>query len=329
MDQDSFNYAILNIFLSLSQISFTLFFVLEKKLGINGIIWGQAIGILFVLLNLIIFNGRWLFKGVFDLKILKTCLKFGLPLVPVTIAMFVNTSSDKFMISKLLQAENGFKELAYYALAFKFYSLITLITFGFGTFWSPYVFKNYKKVSAKNNFNWFFRNYLYVLFLLSILIISVAPLSIHFIPTEYKKAFFLIPLLMSIGLLYQVGDYFCLGIDIMAKTKKRFKYSLLMVPINISLNFILIPLLGSAGACIATFVGNLSYIIPLMINSNKLYPISYPIKMWILATFMISFYSAIMFLNNTYINYTYIVFAFILVTYLYLKEGGTKGYIQN
>ena len=101
-----------------------------------------------------------------------------------------------------------------------------------------------------------------------------------------------------------------------------------MVPINISLNFILIPIFGSAGAAIATLIGNISYVIPLMIESNKLFNIYYPVKFWIISVCSLLICYLIMLKDNIFLNYIYLLFSFLYITFFYLKLGGINGYFQ-
>ena len=82
---------------------------------------------------------------------------------------------------------------------------------------------------------------------------------------------FSFPLLISGFLIYNICDYFCIGIDIAERTEIRMYSGLAALFTNIVLNLILIPIFGGIGAAAATLISYFLYGIILMFPSSLRY----------------------------------------------------------
>jgi len=77
--------------------------------------------------------------------------------------------------------------------------------------------------------------------------------------------------------IYNVGDYFPIGISITRRTYHRAWIVAASMVVSLIANYVLIPPFGMIGAGIATFVGYAFYCGLLLFVSDSIYPIGYQI----------------------------------------------------
>jgi len=78
--------------------------------------------------------------GYFDKKSVVTLLKFGIPLIPVTILSWLNNSIPQFMLKTFVD----YSAIGIYTNAVAIANTMNLIQTGFSLYWIPYVYANYK-----------------------------------------------------------------------------------------------------------------------------------------------------------------------------------------
>jgi len=320
IEGSSKNFMWLNIGQTVCQAILVLLFLVMFDGGLTGLIWGQALGLLVVLIVIVVHNFPWKKNGYFDREILKRTLSFGLPLVPAAVAMFLVTSSDRYMISWLIGGENGINQVAYYSFAYKIVALMALASSGFSVFWGPYVYANYRHPDSGYFFSFVFRNYVQVLFILSLVILSALPYIFLYFP-RYRPGMILMPILLAGYLIYQVGDYFCVGIGIQEKTSIRAVAGLWTAFVNIVLNLILIPQIGALGASVATLVSYIWYVAILMYKSQQLFFVPYS---WLQSGVTIFFIAMTSLVYRHYIHLLlpYITVGVVATTIVYFRAGG-------
>lgn len=83
----------------------------------------------------IIKRGYLIFKP--NKKYIKDALKFGIPLIPHSLAGWIKTGSDRLILMSIL----GMTATGIYTVAYQMGMLITIITVAFNKAWTPYLFK--------------------------------------------------------------------------------------------------------------------------------------------------------------------------------------------
>jgi O-antigen/teichoic acid export membrane protein len=115
-------FTITNLFKLTSVLSLTLYFILSKKMGLEGIYLAQVIGnslIVLILLGYTIKNCR----VFFDKTIFKSMSIYGFPLLVANISTVTLNVIDRFSLNSLAL----FKYVALYTLAFKITSVLKLV----------------------------------------------------------------------------------------------------------------------------------------------------------------------------------------------------------
>lgn len=315
------HFSIVNISYGTLQLIFVYIFLVHFKLNLIGIIWGQLSATIVVLSTLLFIDNKWILRGKFSLSILKRCLRFGLPLIPSAIALLIITASDRYMLKWLTSAtQDSLEIIGIYSFGLKIVALMTLITKGFQIFWAPYVYKTYKDKDAPRTFSYIFRVYTFLLSLLAFAILVLSPLIFIFFP-NYEDTKLILPTLLCGCLLYSIGDYFCIGIDIKEKSSIRAKIGMLTAMLNIIANFFLIPLYGAMGAAFATLLSYILFSIFQLIASNRLFPVKYPYEIWYLTVIWVLLSTPFFFTEMIYL-YSYIGTGLVVISILFKIRGG-------
>lgn len=229
------------------------------------------------LMAALLLDNAWLLSGHFNKRILKRVLVFGVPLVPAALAVMAIQVLDRAMLRSLIpEVETSLLILGYYAFALRLVALTNLATSGFSILWGPYVYRTYEHPDAPKIYRMFFSSYLFILFSLVFFIIVVSHWLVPIFMPDFSAALDVLIVLLASALLYSLGDYFCIGIGIAKKTWIRAMSGGVSVFVNLSLNFMLIPVYGGLGAALATFIATATYVILLMAASHKLYTVHYP-----------------------------------------------------
>ena len=268
----------------------------------------------------LITDNAWLMKGCFDKGIFWRTMKFGAPLVPAGIAVMFILVADRFMLGLLIDDKViSATMVGIFALSLRFVSITKSITAVFSLLWSPYVWRTFKEENIKVEYKHIFSCYLAALTTLSVFLILVSFLIIEHFFLEFHLSKVLIPVLISASLIYSLGDYFCIGVEIKERTQIRAYVGFLVMAINVILNLIFIPKFGVIGAAITTFVSYLVYAGSLIVISEKLFRVDYPIFPLVLyAAYLLSF---LIFMDKSLmLQISYAAFGIFLVFYLERKS---------
>ena len=290
---NAYSFCFLNISHSLLQFIFIYYLMIINNMGITGFFLGLLVSCSIVLTIIFLIDYKWLLVGKFKSSIFKRCLKYGLPLMPAALAMFFMTSGDRYMLKFLMPENLGLKEVGIYALAFKFVQILMVFSAPFSIWWAPYVYRNYKKDGILKVFKSVYTTYILLIFLVSIFICIILEPVVGKFFKSYSDILPIVPLLISGFLIYNICDYFCIGIDIAERTEIRMYSGLAALFTNIVLNLILIPIFGGIGAAAATLISYFLYGIILMLKSQKFYYVPYPLKLLFFCSIWLVFASLI------------------------------------
>lgn len=263
-------FVTVNIFRTIFGIGIIIIFVAFLGRKVQGILEGTLISTLIcyiILLPLIVKKERIRFS----FKRLKEMLNFGLPLIPAGIALWIVNLSDRYFLKWF----SSLSEVGLYSLGYNFGMLLqVLLVEPFKLAWNPFMFSVAKLDDAK-------RIYARVLvyftligmaFVLLLSIFSKEILSI--IATQkFIKGYKVIPLISLSYLLLGMCSILVAGIHIVKKTKYATLSIIITCPINLLLNYLLIPSFGMMGAAFATILSCLFLSLLYFHFSQKLYPI--------------------------------------------------------
>lgn len=258
----------------LIQISLIIYLVVYMRLGIIGIYIAR-------LLTMVLSSGigLWLtrdsYSRTFSFRRLKELLYFGMPLVPLSLAHYIMTYSDRYFLRYFF----GLNEVGLYGIGYKLASVISLLLFGFQKAWGPYVLSTYKGKEARRVFSKIY-DYASIAICVAFLLLSLFAKEILLIFTtaDYVEAYKVVPFVVASIATYTFGGYFAFGIGIAKKNIHRAWGGAVAALINLGLNYMLIPPLGMIGAAIATVISFLVLGVVMMHISQRYYRVEYKFK---------------------------------------------------
>ncbi len=269
MEEMAVRYSLYNISLKLIVFFVTLYFVLNVRRDFLAIVYssiiGQIIGdILLIITNIkrISFN----FKHI-DKSLLKELLKFGLPLILVSVIGWALNSMDKVF----LRVMSNFEQLGYYNIAMKISNMLLIIQSSFTAFWVPTAYRWYKENKDFENYNLVSKALtvgMSIIFLIILLLKDLIPL---FISQAYNQSIYIIPFLLFYPIMYTISETTTLGITFSKKSYLNLIVSVLSIITNLFLNFILVPKYAAVGAAIATGISYIVFFWARTIISRKIW----------------------------------------------------------
>ena len=247
MEYKALKVSIISILQISLQFIIIIYLVLKMNSGLMGVLYGQLISSLavFIVLTLIEIKN---YKLTLDKLLLKNMMIFSLGLLPVNLAGWILTLSDRYFIKHY----NGFGDTGVYNLGYQFGMLINpLFITPFLNSFTAYKFETYKNVNAKEEFKNLFRKYNVVgcFIMLGIAIYSKFGVMV-FANKDFVNAYKVVPYILYSYFLYGKNGYYSLGLQIKNKTYKIGIYMGFAAVLNIILNFLLVPRLGMIGAAI-------------------------------------------------------------------------------
>jgi len=208
-----------------------------------------------------------------SIKGLKEVVIFALYSWPSSFTLYLNAFIVQLIISKYL----GNFQLGIYASTNFFTSVIVVLQGGFGTYWAPFMYANYKteqsKIKRVHNYT--------LLFVIAILSCFLLFQNIIYSLLGFKyhdsKPFFALVLLFPLASV--INETTAYGISIAKKNYYNLISTVLFVASNLLLCFYLIPLFGIAGAAFALAISALLQLLLSTYFGQKYYrSIDNPIK---------------------------------------------------
>lgn len=178
-------------------------------------------------------------------------LRYGVPLVPNSLAWWVTQLSDRYMVTYWYGATaNGL-----YAVAYKIPSILKAVVSVFMEAWNLSAISEYKSKDAVSFYNFIYRHYCMACYVIAGGVIFLSkPLATVLLANEFYEAWKYVPVLVLAAAAGSQEEY--MGSLYLAekRTNKYFISSLIGAGINVILNLILIPHFAIWGASVATLI---------------------------------------------------------------------------
>lgn len=214
----------------------------------------------------------------FHLSLYKELLKFGLPLVPVSISGVLLQIVDR-PILKLLMDDSA---VGIYQANYRLGIFMALITGMFEYAWRPFFLSHAKDPNAKQLFSRVMTYYLLVcsvvFLILSFFLENVIQYKFfgrYILPPPYWEGLSIVPLILLSYIVSGIGTNLNAGIQIEKKTVYLLPTSLAGSVSKIIMTFVLVPYYGIMGAAVATLIGYAMLEIVLYPIVQKFYYIEY------------------------------------------------------
>ncbi len=250
---DNVGFVTAGIISSLGIFVFSIIFVVVLPWGINGIfianILARILALIFLEMRLKIIATY--FKPNVNLKqVARDLIKYSLPLLPGSLCWWLTGSSDRWFINYYLGIEvNGL-----YAVAFRFNSIILILSTIFYQAWQETAILQYNSPDRDKFFSKMFNTYIGVLAIIitaySFILKSLYPIIID---ANYQESVNYLYLMGISAVIFALAAFFDMGYQCAKDTSRTLPAIILAAVVNIVFNHFLVKYYGVYGA-IATSI---------------------------------------------------------------------------
>ena len=307
-----YQYAICNIIHILSTALFNIVFLLFLHMGLNGYflsyVLGYLVGIIYSIVAGNVFDVIIEFKWNYNLA--KRMISYSVLLVPTSLMWWIMNSSDRLMVTAMIGvAANGI-----YAVSYKIPTVLSTMSTVFNQAWSYSAIKEDKNEDREEFNNRMFSIFSSVQFIITGgLLLIIKPFMHIYVSESYYSAWKYTPFLF-IGFLFMSFGTFLSTSYTVNKDSKGFLFSGMMGAVfNLALNFLLIPIMGTSGAALATCISYFVVFVYRSIDTRRYIKIQLITKKSIISLILLILMSISLFIdNNQSILFTSVAFVFMI-----------------
>ncbi len=268
-------YSITNLLKLVIVLSLTLYFILSKKMGLEGIYLAQVIGnsiTVLVLIGYTLKNSRIFF----NIGIFRSMSVYGFPLLLANISAALLAVIDRFSLNSL----TVLKSVALYTLAFKITSVLKLVFVdSIKLALGPMMIK---RIDSPDNKRFYSKVLLYSSYIVMIGIVGISLFSFEIIKVvatskAYWDAVIIVPILSLSIFFANMKEVTVYGLHIAKKTRIIGVIVVFSTILSLALNFLLIPVWDITGAAIATLLSQFIYWYACYFYSQKVFYVPYEI----------------------------------------------------
>ena len=261
----------LNITNSLVVAGLSLWLVLERGLGVAGVLYAKLAGdALCALLGLVLV--RHTLAPWFDRAVLARMLRYGLPLVPAALSYGAMASFDRFVLQKTRSLE----EVAVYAVAAKFFAVATMGISAFQMGYMPFAYSRAESPDAPRFYARVFSLFVCVGALGAFAISLFAPEAIALlVPPGYAAAALPAVWLAFAAVAQGASIVGAIGIALALRTPLVAWIAAGSTLATVATNLILTPRLGPVGAAAATWIAHMVSAVITYFVAQRVYPVPY------------------------------------------------------
>jgi O-antigen/teichoic acid export membrane protein len=264
----SFQHAILNLLMTLVTIAVSIWLGYILGFGLDGLLVGMIAGSF----GANVLGLYWLrasFRLRWSVKLLGEMLQFSTPLVAAGIVVWVNLYLDRLMISHFMTIA----DVGLYSVGYRLASISSIVTVGLQWGLTPLIYAHFRESRTPKDLEKIFRVFIFVALLafLCLTLFSSDVLHLMTTPGFYGASDVVIFLVPSI--LFGNMVIFSPGIYLNNKTHLIVWIVFSGALLNLSLNYLLIPVFGIQGAGAATLASQAFVFGVHTFAGLKLYPV--------------------------------------------------------
>ena len=263
----------INTLLSVTTASSVMFFAVYKGLGVLGYVIGvstaASVGCLFSWWSI----REYLCLDRALVKLWPKLLRFGAPLLPSTLSLYLMSSSDRWFI----QHYAGEVEVGIYSIGAKFGLIMALAVQVFRRAWWPIALDSMHAGDGPETFRIISRLFVGFGSAAAVYVGFLAPFLIDkFTGPGFEGSMTIVAILAWQAFFYGL---YAVGSAGIWKAEKTYMNSVLMsisAAINLGLNYLLVPSYGGIGAALGTVIAYLSWALSSIIVSERLWRVDFP-----------------------------------------------------
>jgi len=252
-------------------IAATVVLVVVLDKGPIGVLVGNFTGTLVVYGALLLYSRRAL--GLqFDRALYRAMNRFGLPLVPSAVALWLTNFSDRFFLIKLTDAH----EVGLYSIGVRIASALVLLLTAFRLAWPAFAYSIDDDREAERTYSFVLTYVVYVCCWIALALGLLAPWIVRLITTKpfYPAQNVVAPLAFGVA---AFGAYVVvqIGTGRARQTRSNWLVTGAAAVVNVALNFALIPPYGRMGAAIATVAAYTLLFLGMAWRAHRVFPVAY------------------------------------------------------
>lgn len=261
-------YAVTSMLMSIVSACLAAYFSYGLHWGLEGLLLGMLIGS-GTAIAASMYLLRQSIRFTFDRAILLQMLGFSSPLVLSGIAVWVSLYIDRVMINHFL----SIREVGLYGIGYRVASIASLAMVGFQGALTPLVYTHYREADTPFQLARIFRFFMATALIMFSGLTLFSEEILHMLTSAsfYSGASVVIYLVPA--LLLSNMYIFTPGISIAKKTHFFIWINLGSALLNLTFNYLLIPVFGFVGAAIATLMAYVATFATYMTLSQKFYKV--------------------------------------------------------
>jgi O-antigen/teichoic acid export membrane protein len=252
-------------------IAATVLLVVAFDQGPLGVIVGNFTGTLVIYAALLV-QARHRLGLQFDRKLYRAMNRFGLPLVPSALALWLTNFSDRFFLVKLADPH----EVGLYSIGVRIASAILLLLTAFRMAWPAFAYSIEDDREAQRTYSFVLTYVVFVTCWLALALGLLAPWLVRLITTEPFYPAEDVVALLSFGAA-AFGAYVVvqIGTGRARRTGTNWLVTGVAAVVNVALNLALIPSFGRVGAAVATAAAYTILFLAMAWRANRVFPVAY------------------------------------------------------
>jgi O-antigen/teichoic acid export membrane protein len=249
----------------------TVLLVVVFDKGPLGVLIGNFTGTLIVYAGLLAYS-RGALGLQFDRSLYRAMNRFGLPLVPSAVALWMTNFSDRFFLVKLADP----REVGLYSIGVRIASAIVLLLTAFRLAWPAFAYSIEDDREAKRTYSFVLTYVVYFCCWLALALGLLAPWLLKLITTEpfYPAEDVVAPLAFGVA---AFGAYVVvqIGTGRARQTRSNWLVTGAAAVVNVALNLALIPSYGRMGAAVATVSAFSILFVAMAWRAQRVFPVPY------------------------------------------------------
>jgi O-antigen/teichoic acid export membrane protein len=252
-------------------IGATLLLVVVLEKGPLGVIVGNFSGTLLVYLALLGYRREQLGLQL-DRRLLREMNRFGMPLVPSALFLWLTNFSDRFFLVKLADTT----EVGLYSVGVRIASAMVLLLTAFRNAWPAFAYSIEDEDEARRTYGYVLTYLVALTTWVAVALGLLSPWLVDWLaaPSFAEASRVVAPLAFAA---VAFGAYIVVAIGIGRTRRTQFNWVVTGAAalVNVALNLALIPRYGMMGAAIATVAAYVTMAVGMAWWSQRIYPVPY------------------------------------------------------